>query len=485
METRLLATLRQQQTLSQDQQQSLRLLQMPVMELQGEIELMLEDNPLLEREEADEAEPQQPADTAESLRSASDESDGEGVGDAGSEVAEKPIDEPYELWQGSSGEDSPFDHIASDTSFREELLADLGCLMIDERYRAAVTCLIEELNDKGFLDTPLADIAAQYAGILSDSGLTLAADEWQHALEILQRMDPPGVGASGPVDSLLIQIQRQTEERAISPAAAALLRTLVSHDLLQVARNDRTALLKLAKGDEALLDRALDVLRHLSPYPITTADTGTQYVVPDILIREQNGRCTAVLNPACHRGVRLRHPSLSLREAAPAERASLQGMLSEAKAFIQGLEARRRTLQRVADEVVAMQQAYFLEGPSALRPMTLSMIADRLDLSESTVSRAAAGKFILCKHGTIEMRTLFSSAVYRTQSADEGTEEQSAAQIQNLIRELISAENAARPLTDDALSQALKAKGLSVARRTVAKYREIIGIPSARMRKRC
>ena len=160
-------------------------------------------------------------------------------------------------------------------------------------------------------------------------------------------------------------------------------------------------------------------------------------------------------------------------------------MLSEAKAFIQGLEARRRTLQRVADEVVAMQQAYFLEGPSALRPMTLSMIADRLDLSESTVSRAAAGKFILCKHGTIEMRTLFSSAVYRTQSADEGTEEQSAAQIQNLIRELISAENAARPLTDDALSQALKAKGLSVARRTVAKYREIIGIPSARMRKRC
>lgn len=480
METRLLTTLRQQQSLSQDQQQSLRLLQMPILELQGEIELMLEDNPLLEREESDEeaAPPQASQDTSPS----EEETDG----DAGSEAVEKPIDEPYEIWQGSSGEDSPFDHIAANTSFREELLADLGCLVLNERSRAAVTCLIEELNDKGFLDTPLDDIAVSYAGILAESGFcALTTEEWHAALHVLQGMDPPGIGASGPVESLLLQIRRLEDERTIEHDTAALLRSLVEHDLLQIARNDRAALLRLVKGNESLLDEALATLKHLSPYPISNSDSRTQYVVPDILIREHGGRCEAVLNPACHRGVRLRDPNLSLRNLPASERTSLQSMLGEAKAFIQGLEARRRTLQRVADEVTDFQQAYFLDGPSALRPMTLSMIADRLALSESTVSRAAAGKFILCRHGTVEMRTLFSSAVYRSQSSDEGTEEQSAAQIQTFIRDLVAEENTARPLTDEALSRALKDRGLTVARRTVAKYREIIGIPSARMRKRC
>lgn len=482
METRLLTTLRQQQTLSQDQQQSLRLLQMPVMELQGEIELMLEDNPLLEREESDDADA--PPKNEAPRESAVTEEDADG--DAGSETVEKPIDEPYEIWQGSSGEDSPFDHIAANTSFREELLADLGCLVLDERCRAAVTCLIEELNDKGFLDTPLDDIASAYAGILAESGFCeLTVEEWQLALSVLQKMDPPGIGASGPVESLLLQIRRLEDEHAIEHDAAELLRSLVEHDLLQIARNDRTALLRLVKGDEALLDEALTTLKHLSPYPISNTDARTQYVVPDILIRERQGRCEAVLNPACHRGVCLREPNLSLRNVPASERTSLQSLLGEAKAFIQGLEARRRTLQRVADEVTDFQQAYFLQGPSALRPMTLSMIADRLALSESTVSRAAAGKFILCRHGTVEMRTLFSSAVYRSQSNDEGTEEQSAAQIQSFIRDMVTQENTAHPLTDEALSRALKERGLIVARRTVAKYREIIGIPSARMRKRC
>ena len=127
METRLLTTLRQQQTLSQDQQQSLRLLQMPVMELQGEIELMLEDNPLLEREESDDADA--PPQNEAPRESAVTEEDADG--DAGSETVEKPIDEPYEIWQGSSGEDSPFDHIAANTSFARNFLpiSAVSCLM--------------------------------------------------------------------------------------------------------------------------------------------------------------------------------------------------------------------------------------------------------------------------------------------------------------------------------------------------------------------
>ncbi len=481
METSLLATLKQQQTLSLDQQQSLRLLQMSANELLNEADLMLEDNPLLERDG------EEPAAADESpIREVDGPSDDYAAEGDLSET-EKPIDEPFEIWQGASEDDSPFERVAAVTDFREELLAEAGCLPATPLRRLLLTCLIEELDEHGFLTDPLAAVAAEYANIVCEEGFdTVQLSDWEEARDILRnKLDPAGIGAAGPLDALFLQLRRLENADESRRKTAVLLRTMLEKGLLQVARNDRTALRRLAQADESDIDAALSLLKALTPYPITGSATAeTQYVVPDILIERHQNRFTARINPATQPALRLRDAAIRERLKTSVGNAACSVYYSDAKAFLLGLEARRKTLLRLAEAVVDYQQDYFAQGACALRPMTLAMIAEQLGLSESTISRAAAGKFLLCAHGTVELRSLFSTAIFRTQKDVDTVEEQSAAQIQTHIRTLIEQENSAKPLTDDAISRALSEKGFNVARRTVAKYREQMNFPSARMRKK-
>ncbi|MFU0841977.1 MAG: hypothetical protein ACFWTZ_05135 [Burkholderia sp.] len=479
METALRTELRQQQILSQVQQQSLRLLQMPAAQLAAEADELIRSNPLLEREDPSSESsgaPQAPEDDA--------------VPDAGRAEADCPVDAPiaFRGAESTESDDSPFDRIASRTTFREDLHAELGCMPLPPRERLLAECLIEELSDRGFLETPVEEIVASYAHVLKEAGCPDASpEEWARAARIVRRLDPPGVGASGPVESLLIQTDRLVQARRISLQTAALMRLLITKNLLKVAQNDRAALLRTAGGDAARLDEALGFLRRLSPYPFDEREQGTvQYVVPDVLVLIRGGRPEAVLNPACQISVRLRDESrLTLFRRSVGE-ARWQSLAYEAKALLQGLAARRETLLRVASDIVREQSAFFTDPHAALRPMTMADVAARIGLSESTVSRTVNGKFLHCRRGTLELRSLFSSSLAHAGSAAGAGngEEQSADAAQRRLRALVEAESPAAPLSDSELSEKLAAEGFRIARRTVAKYREALGIAPARLRRR-
>ena len=476
MENHLLATLSQQQVLSQEQQQSLRILQMPTQELLGEIELMLEANPLLEVEE-----PAQASDDPQARAQEHDDDRRDDRGEDDSEFdaaqAETPVDQPYEAWQGASSDEAPFERIPAPESFRDELLADLGCLPLTPRQHLLVACLVEELDDRGFFTSPFETLIRYYARILKEEGVeNVTATEWREALATLQSMDPPGIGTADPVEALMKQIER-IDPSIMHAAALETLKRIVSKHLDKVAADNRPALLKLANGKSSILDEALRVLKTLSPYPIAR-ESSTLYIVPDVVVRTQNGVSTAHLNSSSQLRLRLRIND-ARSEADPSTRRVLLG---EAKTFIQRIEARRATLQRLADAIVTRQQTYFEHGSAALRPMTLSQIAEELGLSVPTVSRAVSGKFIACSQGTVEMRSLFSAVSFSNQSS--GAEEQGASEIQAMICKLIESEDPKAPLSDEMLCEMLQKQGVPIARRTVAKYRTCAGIPSARSRRR-
>lgn len=474
MENQLLATLSQQQVLSQEQQQSLRILQMPTQELLGEIELMLESNPLLEVEEPAQTsdDPQVRAQEQEDDRR-DDRSEDDSEFDAAQ--AETPVDQPYEAWQGASSDEAPFERIPAPESFRDELLADLGCLPLTPRQHLLVACLVEELDDRGFFTSPFETLMRYYSRILKEEGVeNVTAAEWSEALATLQSMDPPGIGTAGPVEALMEQIER-IEPSTLHAAVLETLKRIVSRHLDKVAADNRPALLKLANGKSSILDEALRVLKTLSPYPIAR-ESSTLYIVPDVVVRTQNGVSTAHLNSSSQLRLRINDTK---SEVDPSTR---RVHLGEAKTFIQRIEARHATLQRLADAIVARQQAYFEHGPAALRPMTLSQIAEELGLSVPTVSRAVSGKFIACSQGTVEMRSLFSAVSFSNQAS--GAEEQGASEIQAMICKLIETEDPRAPLSDEMLCEMLQKQGVPIARRTVAKYRTCAGIPSARSRRR-
>ena len=264
METHLLATLSQQQVLSQEQQQSLRILQMPTQELLGEIDLMLESNPLLEAEE-----PSQPAPgdggtqgkEREDNRDDRDEDDSEF--DAGQ--AETPVDQPYETWQGAPLDEAPFERIPAPESFRDDLLADLGCLPLTQRQHLLLACIVEELDDRGFFTSPFETLTRSYARILKEEGVeNVTATEWREALAVLQGMDPPGIGTAGPVEALLKQIDR-IDPVTMHASSLETLKRIVARHLDKVAADNRSALLKLAGGKSAILDEALRTLRTCHP----------------------------------------------------------------------------------------------------------------------------------------------------------------------------------------------------------------------------
>ncbi len=230
MENSLLTTLSQQQTLSLDQQQSLRILQMPTIELLGEIDWMLEENPFLDKEDSASTEGREP--------SSSQTEDQDETVDT---PVEAPIDVPYETWQSAPSDDSPFEHIAADTSFRDELHSDLACLAISPRLRVLADCLIEELDDRGFINTPIEELSSLYAPILQEHDLLdVSLLEWEKALAILQTMDPPGIGTTGTIQSLQQQIQRCKTEGVISETEANILDRIATQGLSYVAANNLT-----------------------------------------------------------------------------------------------------------------------------------------------------------------------------------------------------------------------------------------------------
>lgn len=468
-------------------QQSIRLLQLSTLELNQEIEQFLQDNPLLERDEpTQETAPFTPgADTLQAAQTTSTESERERESERDSTPADIGDDLSWgnEFSSGSgSGNRDPNDENDTDageiqaasTSLSDHLLSQLAMTQLPDRDRAIVGFLIEALDDDGYLGQSLEELVDVLPSELGEDPEELL-EELRIALHHIQHFDPAGIGARNPRECLMLQLD------CLDPCPAqALARSIVDRHLDQLAARDFVRIKKaLGCGDEALRE-AHALIRSLNPRPGAQYGTlDTRYVIPDVTIKKVRGRWTATLNGEAMPRLRINRLYADLLRQTRSNGASgLTGQLQEAKWLIKNVQQRFDTILRVSQAIVDRQKAFFDHGEVAMRPLTLREIADTLGLHESTISRVTTQKYLASPRGVYELKYFFGSHV----ATDTGGAASSTA-IRALIKQLVSAEDGLKPLSDARIAEILGEQGIVVARRTVAKYRESLSIPPVNLRK--
>ena len=469
MKPTLQLKLSQHLALTPQLQQSIRLLQLSTLELEQELEQMLRDNPLLERAE-------------ETLYAAPSDS---GVESAAS-GAEAPAEEPapgreedswlgdadnasYGSTSGSFDDDDGDRHDvqAATTSLREHLTWQLGLLNLPAQDRSLVQCLIDALDDDGYLAVPLEELAE---ALTTDLGIE--PEELQIALRYLQNFDPTGVGARSAQECLALQLLALPTD-----ATQQLALKIVRAHLDLLAGRDFVRLKKLTGADDEALRAAQHLNRSLNPRPgaqYTPIDA--RYITPDVVVRKVHGKWTASINQDAF--PRLRINSLYASILGQQRGSGLSGQLQEVRWLIKNVQQRFDTILRVAQAIIDRQKQFFDYGEVAMRPLVLREIADILGLHESTVSRVTTQKYMATPRGIFELKYFFGSHV-----ATESGGACSATAIRALIKQLVGAENPKKPLSDSQLADVLGQQGIVVARRTVAKYRESLNIPPVKLRK--
>lgn len=459
MQSRQSLELRQHQqlALTPQLQQSIRFLQLSAQELELELAQALLENPMLEHEEE--------YDT-----------------DAADAVEQEAADDRWLLVgaanraSNSNADDEPTrPETALAETLQHHLLQQLHLTRAQPRDCALVTLLIEELDQKGYLPTPLDEIQ-QYL----PSELEVEMDELQAALRLLQSFDPPGVGATSLADCLGLQLKRlQLTSQEPIPADIMACATNIAHHHLDVLASGNLARLREALScDQSTLRTAHALLLSLEPRPARNwATSVADYVTPEILVHKAKGRWQARLNPGVVPKLRINAVYESLLDKAPAAPA-MQGQLQQAQGLIKSTNHRFVTILRVAQAIVDHQGDFFEQGVRAMRPLLLRDIAQELEMHESTVSRATRQKYAQTPWGVIELKRFFGTAL----QTDDG-ETTSATAVRSLILKLVSEESGKKPLSDNQIALRLAEQGVTIARRTVAKYREAAGIEPAILRK--
>lgn len=414
-------------------QQAIKLLQMSNLALADYVAAEVEKNPLLEM-----APPPVAGPTAQGTRSAAS---GAGIGDA-------------------------LDLVAERLTLREHLREQIGAMRGGRDAIEAALILIDEIEDDGYLRAPIAEILARHR---------LSATELSRGLGLLQSCDPAGVGARSLKECLALQLRDQNR---LDPAMQALL------DNLRLVAAGRIAELQALCGVDAEdMAEMLAELRALDPKPGNRFGAEpVQVAVPDVYVSPDGAGGWAVeLNSETLPRVLMNNVYASrLGGKDAATRAFISECSASASWLVRSLEQRARTILKVASEIVQHQERFFGHGVGQMRPLTQRAVADRLGMHESTVSRVTAGKFLSCAQGLYELRFFFSASI---QSVD-GGEGFSAAAVQDRIRHLVQSEPGARTLSDDKIVAILNGEGIDIARRTVAKYRESMGILSSVERRR-
>jgi RNA polymerase sigma-54 factor len=366
------------------------------------------------------------------------------------------------------GDDGPdFDAMAADApSLHDHLMAQAGTVLSGRALMIA-SHLIDQIDEAGYLAIDLLDLAQRL-------GVPLAAVE--QCLDAIQQFEPTGVGARSLAECLALQAR---EADRCDPAMETLL------DNLDLLANGRMAQLRRICGvdDEDLADMIRE-LRDYDPKPgLRFGGARVETVVPDLFVARRTGGWAIEVNSATLPKVlvnRSYYVELAGGSHDKASKAWLSECLASANWLVKALDQRQRTIVKVASEIVKQQEAFFLKGVSELRPLTLKTVADAISMHESTVSRVTSNKYLSCARGLFELKYFFTSAI---QSAD-GGDAVSAEAVKSAIRSLIAAEDPRQILSDDTLVDLLREKGFDIARRTVAKYREAMGIGSSVQRRR-
>ncbi|MBI2933879.1 MAG: RNA polymerase factor sigma-54 [Planctomycetes bacterium] len=502
MEVHLQQKMEQRMQLSQQMLQNLELLQMPLMALKERLDQEMEENPTLEI-----IEPEDPEAAAQTKERETEE-------DRKREYMES-FDEHWaeaeRRYRGSSGEDDKKQEMLQNVgdkseSLRDHLLNQVALLEVDDAARPYIKHVIDNINDSGYLQFPIEEIVGSVPDELKKEDPELLKKKLENALHVVQKLEPRGVGARNPKECLLLQLDEHDPQYAAK-------RRLIERHLEDIANNrvpkivkdflnDPAALADLGHKSPADPDIVLeDVkmlivdLQKLNPHPgANYASDVAPRVYPEVVIRQIDGKYEIVIEDSylppvtVNRGYQ---EMLKDKSLGKQERDYIRKKLDAGKKLISAIEQRRSTIQRITTEILKHQMDFFDHGIEHLRPLKMQEVADTVGIHVSTVSRAISEKWIETPRGVFPMKFFFASAAPKQeqpvgalvagapQEQDEGTR----LAIMEKIRDIVADEERKNPLSDLQIAKILKQQGITAARRTIAKYREELGIPSSRLRK--
>jgi RNA polymerase sigma-54 factor len=501
----------QQLTMTPQLQQAIRLLQLSTLELRQEIVEQLYSNPLLEVDEethdsaagidGNNRESNSSVDRIDESSDVDFKSDDPSLYVAASEASEPAVTETEadNTWNHEGLQDLPVDaswdevyNVPAPTasggeanleqvyqvteSLQDHLHWQLNLTPFSDRDREIAEAFIDAIDQTGMISQHLSDIVAHIDYEEPEDGLF--EDELVAVLHRLQQFDPPGIFGRNIRESLLIQLNQLSLETEYLIVG----KCLVTDFLNDIASMDMARLTKKTGYSTDNIQGALQLIRSLNPRPgETLASNAAEYIVPDVYVEKVSGRWRVRLNDSSVPRLRINdtYSNLIKRADNSEDNQFLKTNLAEARWFLRSLESRNETLMRVAMTIIDLQQGFLDHGPVAMKPMVLADIATKLELHESTISRVTTTKYLATPQGVFELKYFFSSHV-----GTSGGGECSSTAVCAILKTMIGAEQQAKPLSDNKLSSLLEEQGIQVARRTVAKYRESMGIPSSSQRKR-
>lgn len=456
---------KQQQKLSPLQIQTIKLLELPTLELEQKIRKEIEENPVLDEiTESGDPEDDSPKNVS---------------------LSEYPADDPtpsYKLYVNNQGKDikPQYNTFSVKESFQENLVVQLGYRKMDERSRSIAVFIIGSLDDDGYLRRDLESLSYD---ILLRLNIETDEQEVEKILKVIQEFEPAGVGARDLQECLLLQIspKNEAQERA---------RTILSEYFQEFTKKHYSKIISRMGITQDELKEAIDEIIRLNPRPggqiDDSYDEQAQQIIPDFVLEEKDGELIMSMPKFSVPELKVNRRYAELLMSSPSntkagrEAASfVKQKLDSAKWFIEALKQRQNTLQNTMNAIIDFQREYFMDGDETkLKPMVLKNIAEKTGLDISTISRVVNCKYIQTHFGIYPLKYFFSEGLMT-----EGGEEVSTREIKKILVESVDAEDKNKPLTDEELVEVLQQKGYKVARRTVAKYREQLNIPIARLRK--
>lgn len=453
----------QQQTLAPQMRKSLEILQAGTMELSQIISQALELNPVLEDMtesislDEDSPEPEE-ADSLEYLNDTDDDWRDRSI-----------IEGKSSPWTNDDEERRQriYDSIVAPVTLQQHLQQQLDLSMVEPEVRKAALAILGNLDSRGFLDLPARELGVR---------LNIKPAHLKEALRLIQSFDPAGIGASGIPESLLLQLERQGGKDTIEYK-------IVRDHLEDLARKHHPKIAKALGTSVERVAEAASRIGRLTPNPGGDFDpTGNPYILPDVIIeRNADGVLEARLTGEHLPTLRINdfYKDMIGKDGVDAKaRQFLRDQIRDGRSLIRSISLRQETILAIAHQLIDRQQEFFKKGSRHLRPLTMNDIADALGMHATTVSRAVAGKYIHTPQGLLEMRAFFATG-YQT----EGGADVSNAGVREAIQQLVAAENPTKPLSDESLMKELAKQGVTVARRTVAKYREQLNILPSHLRK--
>jgi len=461
MKASLQLNMSQTLTLTPQLQQAIRLLQLSTLDLQQEIQQALDANPLLELET--------PEDTQDNT-------------DATEETDASEFDETQ--WSNlhtAPNKSASFDDMDSNlenfycttVNLQDHLLWQLDLTPMSDVDRVIALAIIDAIDNDGILTQTVDELRAS----LSTTTLPIECDEVEAVRHRIQQFDPIGCGSLNLSDALMVQLQQFPHDKE----AIQLAKNIIKNDIELLAQHHYRQLIKQYQTNETELNEALKIIQSLNPHPGSIIHQGvTEYIIPDVSVKKIKGVWRVFLNHETLPKLTINqsYASLIQRADSSADNQFLKSNLQEARWFLKSIQSRQETLLKVATAIVEYQTDFLESGEEGMKPLILNDVAQALDLHESTISRVTTQKFMHTPRGVFELKYFFSSHVNTSAGG-----ECSSTAIRAIIKKCVANENRRKPLSDSKISQLIQAQGIEVARRTVAKYREALGIAPSNERK--